>query len=241
MEGYIDIHSHIIPGVDDGARSMEQALHMLAAAYREGIRSIIATPHVSYRRDEDRYKKLESAFLQFAERAEAEIPELKLYFGSEINYSQDTVYGLCRGEIPTLAGTSYVLVEFQPFCEYRYIKSGIQNLIMGGYKPVIAHVERYHSLRKEVGMLEELISMGAYFQSNAMSITGKAGRESKKLTKRLLQKGLLHFIATDSHNEASRPPDIAKCLTATARKYGEKYAKELSIHNAARLLHDQYI
>ncbi|SHO49559.1 CpsB/CapC family capsule biosynthesis tyrosine phosphatase [Anaerocolumna xylanovorans] len=241
MEGYIDIHSHIIPGVDDGARNMEEALLMLAAAYREGIRSIIATPHVSYRRDEDRYRKLESAFLELKERAEKEIPELKLYLGSEINYSQDTVYGLCKKEIPTLAGTSYILVEFQPFCEYRYIKGGIQSLIMGGYKPVIAHVERYHRLRGEVEMFEELISMGAYLQSNAMSITGGAGRESKKLTKRLLQKGLLHFIATDSHNVLSRPPDIAKCLTATARKYGEKYAKELSMHNADKLLRDRYI
>lgn len=241
MEGYIDIHSHIIPNVDDGARSMEQSLRMLNMAYGEGIRSIIATPHVTYRRDGDKCLPLKAAFSELKERAEKELPELTLYLGSEVYYSQDTVYGLEKKEIPTLGGTSYVLVEFQPFCEYRYIKSGIHNLIIGGYKPVIAHVERYSSLKKDREKLEDLISMGAYLQANAMSINGENGKELKKITKNLLKEGLLHFVATDSHNELLRPPRIAKCLMTTVKKYGERYAAELFMQNARKLLHDQYI
>lgn len=241
MEGYIDIHSHIIPKVDDGAHSMDQALRMTDMAYREGIRSIIATPHVTYRRGEDTYRQLEAAFSELKTRAEKELPELKLYLGSEIYYGQDTVYGLDKKEIPTLGGTSYVLVEFQPSCEYRYLKSGIQNFIMGGYKPIIAHVERYDSLSNDMNRLEDLIAMGAYLQANAMSIIGKNGKGVQKLTKRLLKNGLLHFIATDSHNELLRPPRIEKCLVSTAKRYGEKYAAELFSHNARKLLNDQYI
>ncbi len=241
MDGYIDIHTHIIPKVDDGAESMETALRMLALAYREGVRSMIATPHVTYRKNEDRYRQLKAAFLTLKERAEQEIPDLKLYFGSEIYYSQDTVHGLETGEIPTLAGTSYVLVEFAPSCEYRYLKSSLQNLIMSGFKPIVAHVERYYNLNKEIGMLEELIAMGAYLQTNAMSVLGENGRESKKAAKKFLKNGLIHFIATDSHNESSRPPKIEKCLTMTAKRYGEKYAAELFANNARKLLNDQYI
>ncbi len=241
MEGYIDIHSHIIPKVDDGAESTETALRMLALAYREGVRSMIATPHVSYKKNEGRYRQLKAAFASLQEKSEQELPDLKLYFGSEIYYSQDTVHGLETGEIPTLAGTSYVLVEFTPSCEYRYLKSSLQNLVMSGFKPIIAHVERYYNLNKEIRMLEDLVAMGAYLQSNAMSILGENGREAKKVTKSFLKSGLLHFIATDSHNESSRPPKLEKCLTMTRKRYGEKYAAELFMNNARKLLNDQYI
>lgn len=241
MEGFIDIHNHIIPMVDDGAGSMEQALNMLAIAYQEGIRTIIATPHIIYRRGEDRYKKLKPAFEELRLTAEVKFPEIALYLGSEIYYSQDTVLGLYKGDIPTLGNTSYVLVEFSPTCEYRYIKSGIQNLVLGGYKPVIAHIERYGELRKDIKLIEELVLMGAYLQSNAMSINRENGRELQKITMMLLKQRLLHFIATDSHGDGVRPPRIIKCLEMVRKKYGEEYTSELFAHNGRKLLKDQYI
>lgn len=241
MEGYIDIHNHSIPKVDDGAHSINQALRMLDIAFREGIRTIIATPHVSYRRGEDKYKLLRPAFEELKERAAKELPELTLHLGCEIFYSQDTVYGLQKKEIPTLGDTSYVLVEFQPSCEFRYLKISIQNLIIGGYKPIIAHVERYESLRKDLKLVQELILMGAYLQSNAMSINGEDGKVLQMVTKKLLKHRLLHFIATDSHGDERRPPRVMKCLETAIKKYGEEYAEDLFIHNGRKLLKDQYI
>lgn len=241
MEGYIDIHNHIIPKVDDGARSMNQALQMLEIAFSEGIRTIIATPHISYRRGEEKHSKLKAAYEALKIQAEQQFPELTLCFGGEIFYSQDTVYGLQKNEIPTLGNTSYVLVEFQPACEYRYLKTSIQNLIIGGYKPVIAHVERYYVLRKDRKLLEELLLMGAYAQSNASSIRGEDGREIQRFVKKLLKRRLLHFVATDSHGDEIRPPRIRECINMAKKKYGEEYATDLFIHNGRKLLKDQYI
>lgn len=241
MEGYIDIHNHIIPKVDDGAHSMNQALRMLEIAFSEGIRTVIATPHICYRKGEDRLSKLKVAFEELKINAEEQFPELKLYMGSEIFYSQDTVYGLQKNDIPTLGNTSYVLVEFQPSCEYRYLKSSIQNLIIGGYKPVIAHIERYYVLRKDMKLVDELILMGAYIQSNASGIGGEDGRELQRFIKKLLKRKLLHFVATDSHGDEIRPPRIRECIDTAKKKYGEEYAADIFIHNGRKLLKDQYI
>lgn len=241
MEGFIDIHSHILPRLDDGSESMSQTLDMLKLAYADGIRTIIATPHAHEGRNTLTKEDMEEALLAVREAMKTYIPDMKLYLGCEVYYSHESVNRLNQKLIPTLADTKYVLVEFSPMAEFRYIKNGLQEFILEGYNPVVAHVERYYNLTKDLERVDEIIEMGAYIQVNAASITGETGKDYQGITKKLLKSNRVHFIATDSHNTSGRSPKLKKCVDMIIKKYGEEYASELLIQNARKLLLNQYI
>ena len=141
----VDIHCHVLPGVDDGSKNMEMSQEMLDIAYEEGIGTMIATPHhmpegrnVSSQGIRERVAKLQ-------QYADAKKYDLTIYPGNEIYYYSDAPDMLEEGKICSLAGTSYVLVEFSPMDESRYIRNSLAELQNMGYDPIIAHVERYMS------------------------------------------------------------------------------------------------
>lgn len=241
MEGFIDIHSHILPRLDDGAQSMEQTISMLKLAELEGIRSIIATPHYQEGRMMSSIDKMEERIEQVRAELHKANCSIRLELGCEIYYSHDSVKLLLDKLIPTMAKSRYILVEFSPLAELRYIKSGLQELIFEGYMPILAHAERYQNLTKNISQIEDLIDLGAYIQVNAMSITGEMGYRVKKLTRKMLKEGLIHFIATDTHNDTKRPPKIKKCANIITRKYGASYTQELLIDNPRRILENETI
>lgn len=241
MEGFIDIHSHLLPGVDDGSESMEQTIRILKLAYEEGIRAIIATPHWKDGRNMHSIKELEERLTKVKEEVREILPDFSLYLGSEIYYSHESMKYLQEHRTPTLAGTKYVLVEFSPISDYRYIKNALQEIIMEGYYPVIAHIERYEALGKKLDLVEEVIEMGAYCQINAMSILGESGRVYQNITKKLLKNNLVHMIATDAHSDKGRAPRLKKCYSYVAKKYGIEYAMELMVENQVKLLENQVI
>ncbi len=241
MKGFIDIHSHILPQLDDGSANMEQTRRMVQIAKEEGIKTIITTPHYMEGRMMTSYAAMEEKLKQVQNDPSILPHSINFLPGCEIYYNHDSVRRLKEKKIPTLAYSNYVLVEFSPLAEFRYIKAALLEFTLEGYIPIIAHAERYKNLIKNLDLLEELIGQGAYVQVNAMSIMGKMGRNLKKISRKLLKNNLVHMIATDSHSDRKRAPKLQNCARYITRKYGEAYARELFIENPGKIISKEYI
>lgn len=238
---FIDIHSHILPQLDDGARNLEQTISMLKIAYSEGIRRMIATVHYREGRQMHSRQTLEKTLDMVKDKIRDSLPQMELYLGEEIYYSHQCVELLNQKEIFGLAGSRYVLIEFSPGVDFTYMKSGLARLIYEGYMPILAHVERYECLHKATDFVMDLVDMGTYLQANSKSITGESGRAYKKLTKQLFKYSLIHFIATDTHNDNSRQPKMLKSYEYVCKNYGEEYANRLYMSNPHKIITNQYI
>ena len=140
-----------------------------------------------------------------------------------------------------MAGSHYALVEFQPDDDYSRIRQGLQAVQMAGYWPILAHAERCQKLAANVDYIEELVHMGIYIQINAKSVTGENGWQCKSCTKKLLKRGLVHFVASDGHDTKKRIPSIQKAIFQISSRYGKKYALELSVVNPGKVIADEFI
>lgn len=239
--GFYDIHCHILPGADDGAKIFTEALEMIHIAYEDGIRHIVLTPHYQKGHFGLPAEQLRVRFEILRKEVKQQYPDMELYLGTEICHFHDAPFELREGKIVTMAGTRYVLVEFYPKSELRAILSGLQEIQMAGYNPILAHVERYENL---VGNYEEilhLIRMGIYIQINASSVVGKGGRKIKKFCKKLLDQDLVHFIGTDAHGTEHRRPVLSECAAYITRKWGRDYTEQLLIDNPGRMVKGEYI
>lgn len=241
MERFTDIHSHILFGVDDGARDLEMSIRMLRMADENGIGSIILTPHNKPMHHNITPAKAAAAVGRLQEEILKAGLDIALYTGNELYYHSGILEKLEHAASGTLAGSSYVLVEFGPMDEFDYIRNGIYQIMTGGYRPVLAHVERYLSVISEMEHVEDLSSMGCYIQVNADSIMGKAGHQAKRFTRQLLKRRLVQFVATDAHSDGTRGPYLAECAAYLCKKHGEDYMRQLLIENPSAIIADRYI
>lgn len=239
--GYIDIHSHILPGVDDGSRSMEQSLDMLRTAAEHGIRGMILTPHNKAEHRNVSVEGICRRVQELQEAAEQEMIPVKLYPGNEIFYRDGVAEMLEDGELCTLAGSRYVLVEFLPMEQFSYIRSAIYELSGCGFIPILAHVERYQCMAANLDNISYAIDRGALIQINASSVTGGMGMRGKQTVKKMLRQGLVHFVATDAHDSAKRAPLMSDCARYLEKKFGDSYAAEILYANANRLINGELI
>lgn len=233
---FIDIHNHILPGIDDGAQDMEISLQMLRIAEKEGINRIILTPHFKPGHRNASPERVRELMEVLQERT-----AIMLYAGNEVFYQRDAVELLDAGEIGTLAGSRYVLAEFLPGEGYEEIRNAAYGLLSGGYLPIIAHAERCQSLVKDRERIGELTRLGAYIQVNTGSIMGRYGLEAKSYTRKLLKRQMVHFVATDAHDTGRRAPAMKECAEYLAKRYGEAYTKRLLIRNPQAVLKDDYL
>ena len=238
LNGIFDIHSHILPEVDDGARDMEQTRRMLNIAYQEGIRGMIATPHFTAG-----YRTTDNLVLDQLKNRVAEIaPEgFQVFLGNELFYGSGVLEALGRGTALTLAGTRYVLVEYFPEVRYTEINKSIRELQGSGYLPVIAHVERYHCLWKHPEQVGELIQTGAYIQMNYASFGSSWFKPIEHFCRRLFDRNWVHFLGTDTHDTASRGPYVNKALSHMIKSYGYDFVHTLVCENPKRLLENKHL
>ena len=201
-----DIHCHILPGVDDGSKSMDMSLDMLQIAYEEGTRQIVLTPHYMLGRNQYKANELDTLFEKLKAEAGGRWPDLVLYLGNEILWEEGIMDRLREGDIHTMNGTRYVLVEYNVQTPFRQIADSIQQLTNARYRPIIAHVERYQSLVKREDRIEEMLRMKALLQMNISSVEGGFLNESKRWCRKLLKDGYITFLGTDAHNVDSRAP-----------------------------------
>ena len=236
MKGLYDIHCHILPGVDDGSRNMEESLWMLNKEYNEGVRHVILTPHFRYDMFEPHMNIVTRQFMQLR-RAAMNIGEdgMRLYLGCELHSSMDMVECLKKGRRLTLAGSRFVLVEFSNGDEKSYIEERVRSLLMNGFIPVIAHVERYKATRNDIGFLRELKDMGAYIQVNADTISGLDGLGAKTFAKKVMKSGLLDFVGSDGHRQTERIPEIGKCVAKMEKTMGSECVKKIFIRNPQKI------
>ena len=234
----VDIHSHILPGVDDGSDSLESSLDMARLAVQSGVTAMVATPHCNIPddiciRDAETMRRAVASFR--AELKKNDIP-LRIYEGMEIFATDDIVERFYARELTTLNNSVYPLVEF-PFDFFAGQATGIlRSLISIGLRPIVAHPERYIYVQEDPALLNIWISMGCYLQVNRGSITGRFGEQIEELSMSMLERGFITFIASDAHSPVFRTTwmeDIRDLLTA---HMGAKYASEILSRNPSRML-----
>ena len=234
---YIDIHSHILPGIDDGSYSAETTAMMLSMAADSGIRKIIATPHYKSGRKTAPPNVVKSLTENLRNTVKALNIPIKLYSGNEIYYKQEIVDLLEKGKILTLAGSSCVLIEFAPDTHFSYIRNAVDNVKGNGYIPVIAHVERCDTLLRHMDRVENLKRAGALMQMNSGSIMGQSGQNVKYGCKKMLKDRLIDFVATDAHsNMGKRIPQLHRCGAYLRLKCGDAYAERILHDNADEII-----
>ncbi len=230
---FIDVHCHILPLMDDGACDMEESLKMIAIANRDGISHLFATPHIA-----------DGLFPNDGPKIIASVEELKrhlpggmeLLYGADVRITPDLVRRMESGEIPTLNGSGYILIEFPEFIVPPNIEDIIFSLRVRGTTPVITHPERHQRLMHDFAALAGLRERGAMCQITAMSITGEFGPEIRASSLAIIGRGLADIVATDAHNADTRPPVLSRAYGEVKRYFGEKTAKELFFENPGRIL-----
>lgn len=236
IEGIIDIHTHILPGIDDGSRNMEETLRMLQTAYAEGITRMIATPHYKSGRHNASPEKIHSLIKKVQLQAEIQGIPVQIYPGNELLFFDGMEDALEEKRICTMNETEYILVEFMPQERYVYIRNALDSVFGMGYQPIMAHVERVECMVKTPAYVAELCSMGVGIQINASSITGEAGFAVKRFTHKLLKAGLADYVGTDAHSCKGRTPTVRKCSELLYKKYDSRYVDAILYGNAARNL-----
>lgn len=197
-----DIHCHLLYGIDDGSKSIEESVDVLRDLEQYGYKNVILTPH--YIKDSNYNSKASENFKRLKILREALVQNnvnIKLFLGNEI-YMDDDIYDLLRNrEIYSLNGTEYILVELPMSGEYPNYEEVFKDLISKGCKVILAHPERYLSFQKNFDYIYELEKIGVFFQSNIDSLVGKYGEAAKTMIKRLLKEKKIAFLATDIHHK----------------------------------------
>lgn len=232
----IDIHSHILPGVDDGAKSIDETIEMLRIAWHEGITDMIVTPHYQSGRYFTQAEKIKEKVNYIQSLAKDNHIPVRLYPGTEVYFRSGLEERLDSGQLATMNGSGYMLVEFSPIEEFTYIRNAAEEILGLGYTPIFAHIERFRCMREDINRVKELKNMGCHIQANAGSITGDCGFGTKRYMNKLLKEHLIDYIGTDAHNTCGRAPHAKKCAELLHRKYGEEYAECVLYKNAEKNL-----
>ena len=231
----VDMHCHILPGIDDGSQSMRSTVKMMKIAAASGTTHMIATPHFKERHHNASPETIHRLVSEVQEVAEEKNLGIKIYPGNEIMFFSDLEKAFDSGKIQTMNGTEYLLVEFYPDEEFSRIRQGVEIVQSLGLRPVLAHVERFMALRKDIIRVEDLKEMGTIIQTNASSVTGGQGFQTKQYIKKLLKDELIDLVGTDAHHYESRTPEMGKCVEYLYKKYDEDYIDSILYRNAMEL------
>lgn len=230
---FVDIHTHILTGVDDGAKSEEIMRSMLDLACKNGTRKICCTPHYHPGYYGDNFQKAYDAYLRLCDYAAEKHPEMQLFLGNELYYDQGCVDWIDSTHCRTLNGTRYVLIEFNENEDFYEIETALMSLLNHGYIPVLAHIERYSNLRNRVESIAELHDNGVVIQVNAHTLV-KAFKN--RTVSRLMHMRIVDIIASDTHNLGTRPPILTPAYNYVCEKFSESYAERLFVKNPEKIL-----
>lgn len=238
MAGIVDFHSHLIPGVDDGAQNVEQSLTALRAMAAQGITTAITTPHfdASLTRDPAalaaRLQEFDAGWALLADALRREEGLPRLLRGTEVMLDEPDV-DLSDPRI-RLAGGPFVLCEFPGLRLPPNAEWGVENLVKRGWRPIVAHPERYRNVDTELGMLSRLRAAGAVFQMNSGSLLGHYGEGAERLSRKLLALGWVEYLSSDHH--ARGTPATARAVELLREHGGTAQAARLTEENPGRML-----
>lgn len=239
--GYLDIHTHILPGIDDGSKDWNMTKQMLRMAFAQGVHTVVATPHNYPGEPEQENERIRELCQQADELARQIDPSMRVLPGNEIFYREGIIREIEKKHILTLADSRYLLVEFHPHSSERKILQGLRELTGEGYLPIIAHVERVEALFFEERCLREAVETGCYMQINCQSLLGgRFDRRSRRLRK-LIEEGKIHFLGSDCHNMKERPPLMADAVAKLKRSISAESIECVTKENIRKFLNKEYI
>lgn len=232
----IDLHCHMLPGIDDGAPDLAVALAMARCAVADGITVTACTPHIYpglYENHADGIRAAIAAFRQAL--AEADIP-LQLVEGADTHLVPDLLAGIRGGRIPTLNGSRYFLFEPPHHVAPPRLEDSVFAVVAAGYVPVITHPERLTWIEGHYPIFKQMVASGAWIQLTSGSLTGRYGPRPKYWAERIVDEGLCHILATDAHHIDRRPPLLAEAREAAARRLGAEEAHHLVVTRTQGIL-----
>ena len=239
----IDLHAHILPGVDDGAYDVREALSMARMAVESGVTAMVATPHCNV--PEDRYALWSPAIREECEKfrkyLKAKNVPLKLYDGMEIFGTREAPRRLKEGKLHTLNDSQYPLVEF-PFYDYGEEATEILNdFLRMGFRPVVAHPERYDYVQNAPRLLNLWLDMGCLMQINRGSLLGRFGARAEALAYSMVARGFVTCVASDAHTSTIRTPWMKDLYDLLSGEYSEHMAKLLFTEYPRMILENKTI
>ena len=237
----IDFHTHILPNVDDGSKSIEETFELLKEAQKVGFDTIISTSHYI----EDYYNvnvsEREVWINAISEILEKENNDLKLYLGNEVYLTENMIELLETGKATTINKSRYILFEFpmntKPMNMYDIIYDMLQTKLI----PILAHPERYSFVQKEPEIIYDLIQKGVLMQANYGSIIGRYGEKAQIMVRKFLENNMIHFLGSDVHKKNTIYPRIPQALSEIKEIIGKEKLDELTTINPSMVLKDQKI
>lgn len=227
----IDFHTHILPNIDDGARSIEETFNLIKEAKNVGFEGIISTSHYMENYYETDTPEREVWVNAIYENLQAKNIDIRLYLGNEIYISDNLIKLLEEGKASTINDTSYVLFEMPLHEEPMNLYDIIYQMIQYKLVPILAHPERYSYIQKEPDLVYDLVQKGVLMQANYGSIIGQYGEKAQIIVKKLLENNLIHFLGSDVHRQNTIYPKIPECLSEINSLIGEEKLHELTTEN----------
>ncbi len=223
----IDIHNHLLPGLDDGSPDMESSIAMARMAVADGITHIVCTPHANHRYLYDPFRVEDLIATLRARLADAGIP-LQLARGADFHLTYENIQeALADPARFSIAGRGYLMTELPDFGSFSSFDETYYELRLAGMTPVLTHPERNPTLQDNQSKLYDWLRLGVLVQVTANSVLGDMGKKAQRLAFDLLEKKAVHFIATDAHNTSSRPPKMRETYDVLAKRYNVAYADAL--------------
>lgn len=227
----IDFHSHILPNIDDGSRSIEETFNLIEEAQRAGFDKIVLTPHYMEGYYETDVAEREVWLDAISKNLYVKNFKGKLYLGNEIYMSDNIIKLLENAKASTINNTSYVLFELPLNAEPLNLYNVIYEMLQYKLVPVLAHPERYSFVQAEPELLYDLVEKGVLLQSNYGSIIGQYGSKAQKLVKKMFQNNLVHFLGSDVHRQQTVYTRIQESLAEIRKIIGEEKLEEITTKN----------
>lgn len=232
----IDVHCHILPGIDDGSRSVEESMEMIKEAYEAGFTNIISTSHYIEESYHTPKAKRQELIDMLNAKTEEEGMDIRIYNGAEAYITPNLAHLIEVEELPTMNGTKYLLMELPMHNQILYLDRILKEVISKGITLIIAHPERYSYVQKNYKVLNELVDMGVLFQSNYGSCIGQYGKEAEKTLKKLLKANMISFFGTDCHRSNSVYCQMPEILRKLEKMVGREKLEELTTINPQKML-----
>ncbi len=232
----IDLHSHLLPGIDDGAQTLEDALTMARQAVADGTTILACTPHIYPGLFPNTPDIIDQALLQLKQALKDNDIPLEVVSGADIQIIPELVSQLRSGELPTLNNTRYFLFEPPHHVPNSAMLELVHNSVAAGFVPVITHPERLSYAFGKYREFSEAVASGAWLQLTGNAITGHFGPDIAKLSERFLRDGLVHIVASDTHDARHRPPILSHAYQRCCELVGEEETERLFVHRPRAIL-----
>lgn len=235
----IDLHCHLLPGIDDGPRDEATSVGMARIAVAEGTRVLACTPHVYPGVFDNESRGIAAAVERLQARLDAEGIGLVLTTGADAHLTPELLGRLREKSVPTLAGSRYFLLEPPHHVAPPRFERAVFDFLVAGYVPVITHPERLSWIERHYASFANVARAGAWLQVTAGSLTGRFGKGAQRSACRLMDDGLVHVIATDAHGDRHRAPLLTEGWRAAEKRVGTDEAYRLVVERPQAVLDDR--